>query len=46
MFDLIKEDPFIIQNEISIILNKSESTIWVNMKKLQDMHLIKRVGTH
>lgn len=44
ILDVIKENPFVTQEELSQIIGISRKSIIQNMKKLQDSGLLKRVG--
>lgn len=44
ILDLIQENPFITQNELSEIIGISRKSIISNMKKLQEYGFIKRIG--
>ena len=46
IIELIKENPFITQEEIANILGISRKSIISNMKKLQENGLLKRVGSN
>ena len=46
IMELVKQNKYITQNEISKILNKNISTIQRNMIKLQEQKIIKRVGSY
>lgn len=44
ILNLIKENPFITQEELSKNIGIARKSIISNMKKLQDVGLIKRIG--
>lgn len=44
IIEVIKENPFITQEELAQIIGLSRKSIIQNMKKLQDNGLLKRVG--
>lgn len=44
ILNLIKENPFITQEELSKNIGIARKSIILNMKKLQDAGLIKRIG--
>lgn len=44
ILNLIKENPFITQEELSKNIGIARKSIILNMKKLQDVGLIKRIG--
>ena len=44
ILNLIKENPFITQEELSKIIGITRKSVISNMKKLQDVGLIKRIG--
>lgn len=44
ILDMIKENPFVTQEELSQIIGLSRKSIIQNMKKMQEIGLIKRVG--
>ena len=44
IIEVIKENPFIMQEELAQIIGLSRKSIIQNMKKLQDNGLLKRVG--
>ena len=44
ILDVIKENPFVTQEELAQIIGLSRKSIIQNMKKLQDNGLLKRVG--
>lgn len=44
ILDLIQENPFITQDELSEIIDISRKSIISNMKKLQEYGFIKRIG--
>ena len=44
IIEVIKENPFVTQEELAQIIGLSRKSIIQNMKKLQDNGLLKRVG--
>ena len=44
ILDVIKENPFVTQEELAQIIGLSRKSIIQNMKKLQENGLLKRVG--
>ena len=44
ILNLIKENPFITQEELSKIIGITRKSVISNMKKFQDVGLIKRIG--
>ncbi|UKI41485.1 MAG: winged helix-turn-helix transcriptional regulator [Candidatus Melainabacteria bacterium] len=44
IIDAIKENPYVTQEELAVIVGIARKNIILNMKKLQENGLIKRIG--